>query len=144
MKLAQIYRLALTQLLVFLLVISPLASMARDYTYEEQQGVPQKYITYFNRTDDKMEALEIIYMNNNCASNNTTTCQMTRTAIEDYANNNRFPVLRDIPGAEETLLREPTFHPNVRQNYVNNLKNEITEANIAISQYQAEMQASFD
>lgn len=144
MKLAQIYRLALTQLLVFLLAVSPLASLAREYTQEEQRGVPQKFLSYFSRSDEKMNALEIIYMNNNCAQNNTNTCQMTRTAIEDYASSNRFPVLRDIPGAEETLLREPSFHPNVRQNYVNNLKNEITEANIAITQYQAEMKASYD
>lgn len=124
------------------MIFTPFASMARTYTEEELQVVPQSYQTYFQTNDPKMDALEIIYMNNSCATNSSTLCRQISSSINIYAGQKIFPTLANIPGALDTLRNDSTYNPPVGRNVVNNIRNEITDADIALQQYRAQLNAA--
>lgn len=89
-----------------------------------------------------MDALEIIYMNNNCAKSSSTLCNQIRSAVDTYATKREFPTLGNIPGSLDTLKNEPTYYAHPRPEVINNIKNEMTDADIALAQYRAQLEAA--
>lgn len=64
------------------------------------------------------------------------------TLMENYSKSGTLPALKEIPGALDTVRSNSHYRPPVSQTVINNLNNEIKDADISISRYSAEMEAA--